>query len=255
LPELVVRLRWAFAASVATAVILPFIIGGWKVWVSLGLLLAAWIITTVFLNVWTRIRRTSGEAGILKRLGAQSRSYYGMELAHLGVAVFIIGITLVTGYDERKDVRMNVGDTATVGGYVFRLKDIRDVTGPNYQAARAEFEVSRNGSPVRTMFPEKRIYSASRQAMTEADIDTGVFRDLYVSLGEPVSGGAWSVSLFYKPFVDWIWGGAVLMALGGVLAVSDRRYRVEARERRRAAAIAKTGETETAPALARSAIE
>jgi cytochrome c-type biogenesis protein CcmF len=103
------------------------------------------------------------------------------------------------------------------------------------------------------MWPEKRKYAATEQAMTEADIATGLFRDLYVSLGEPVSGGAWSVSVFYKPFVDWIWGGAALMALGGMLAVSDRRYRVEARERRRAKAPA--DEAKTAPAMARSAVE
>jgi cytochrome c-type biogenesis protein CcmF len=107
------------------------------------------------------------------------------------------------------------------------------------------------------MFPEKRLYSASRQAMTEADIATGFSRDLYVSLGEPVSGGAWSVSIFYKPFVDWIWGGAVLMALGGALAVSDRRYRVEAIARRRAAEAKPQAEEAkaAAPALARGAIE
>jgi cytochrome c-type biogenesis protein CcmF len=253
LPELAVRLRWAFAASLATAVLLPFVLGEWKVTVSLGLLLAAWIITTVLLNVWGRIGGAAGDGSIIKKLGAQSRSYYGMELAHLGVAVFIIGVTLVTGYEERKDVRMNVGDTATVGGYVFRFKGEQDIAGPNYQAARAEVEVSRNGEALRRMFPEKRFYNASQQAMTEADIDTGVFRDLYVSLGEPVSGGAWSVSIFYKPFVDWIWGGAVLMALGGVLAVSDRRYRVEARERRRAAK--QLDEAPAATALARGAIK
>ncbi|HYO92101.1 MAG TPA: cytochrome c-type biogenesis CcmF C-terminal domain-containing protein, partial [Pyrinomonadaceae bacterium] len=253
LPELAVRLRWAFAVSVVTAVLLPFVLGEWKVMVSLGLLLAAWIITTALLNLWSRIRGTAGGGSILSKLGAQPRSYYGMELAHLGVAVFIIGVTLVTGYEERKDVRMNVGDTATVGGYVFRFKGERDVVGPNYQAVRAEIEVSRNGETLRTMFPEKRFYNASQQAMTEADIDTGVFRDLYVSLGEPVSGGAWSVSIFYKPFVDWIWGGAVLMALGGALAVSDRRYRVEARERRRAAK--QLEEATASPALARSAIK
>ena len=251
LPELVVRLRWALAVSVLTALLLPFVIGGWQFKVSLGLLLAIWIITTVLLNLW---KRTRGEGSIAKRLGAQSRSYYGMELAHLGVAVFIIGVTLVTGYEERKDVRMNVGDTASVGGYVFRLNGVEDVAGPNYVAARAEVEVSRNGDVLRAMYPEKRMYTASQQTMTEADIWTGVTRDLYVSLGEPVSGGAWSVSIFYKPFVDWIWGGAVLMALGGVLAVSDRRYRVAARERRRISA-SQTDEVKASPALARSAIE
>jgi cytochrome c-type biogenesis protein CcmF len=254
LPELAVRLRWALAVSVATAVLLPFVLGEWKVMVSLGLLLATWIITTVFLNLWRRIR---GEGSLAKRLGAQSRSYYGMELAHLGVAVFIIGVTLVTGYEERKDVRMNVGDTATVGGHVFRFNGVRQVMGPNYRAARGEIEVSKNGAALRTMYPEKRNYASSEQAMTEADIDTGLFRDLYVSLGEPVSGNAWSVSIFYKPFVDWIWGGAVLMALGGVLAVSDKRYRVEARERRRAAkeSAAQTDEAKTVPVLARATTE
>jgi cytochrome c-type biogenesis protein CcmF len=250
LPELAVRLRWAFAVSLTTAVFLPFIIGEWKVRVSLGLLLATWIVTTVLLNIWGRLR---GEGGIVKRLAAQSLSYYGMELAHLGVAVFIIGVTLVTGYEERQDVRMNVGDTATVGGYVFRFNGVENITGPNYQAKRAEIEVSRNGQVLRTMTPEKRRYTATQQAMTEADIATGFTRDLYVSLGESVSNGAWSVSIFYKPFVDWIWGGAALMALGGALAVSDRRYRVEARERRRAAT--QTDEAKAAPSLARASIE
>jgi cytochrome c-type biogenesis protein CcmF len=256
LPEIAVRLRWAFAISVVTAVLLPFVIGEWQWKVSLGLLLAAWIITTAALNLWRRLRGTPGEGSIGKRIAAQSRSYYGMELSHLGVAVFIIGVTLVTGYEERKDVRMNPGDTATVGGHVFRFNGVEQVAGPNYTAARAEVEVSRNGEALRTMYPEKRNYVSSGQAMTEADIATGLFRDLYVSLGEPVSNGAWSVSIFYKPFVDWIWGGAALMALGGLLAVSDKRYRVEARERRRrAAAEAAATEAPTAPALARATIE
>jgi cytochrome c-type biogenesis protein CcmF len=254
LPELAVRLRWAFVVSVATAVLLPFAIGEWKVMVSLGLLLAVWIITTVFVNLWRRLRGASHEGSMTKRLASQPRSYYGMELAHLGVAVFIIGVTLVTGYEERKDVRMNINDTATVGGYVFRFKGVQQVAGPNYNAARGEIEVSRNREALRTMHPEKRNYFSTGQAMTEADIATGLFRDLYVSLGEPVSGGAWSVSIFYKPFVDWIWGGAALMALGGVLAVSDRRYRVEARERRRAAR-AQADEAAVAPALARATTE
>ncbi|HYG82957.1 MAG TPA: cytochrome c-type biogenesis CcmF C-terminal domain-containing protein, partial [Pyrinomonadaceae bacterium] len=256
LPELAVRLRWAFLVSVVTAVLLPFAVGEWQVKVSFGLLLAAWIIATVFTNIWTRAR---GEGGFVKRLAAQSRSYYGMELAHLGVAVFIIGVTLVTGYEERKDVRMNVGDTTTVGGYVFRFDGVSQVAGPNYVAARGEVAVSKGGEALRTMYPEKRKYVSSEQTMTEADIATGLTRDLYVSLGEPVSGGAWSVSIFYKPFVDWIWGGAALMALGGMLAVSDRRYRVAVRERRRAAKSGKSEPEEakpaTAPALVRATTE
>ena len=247
LPELAVRLRWAFAASAITAIVLPFVLGQWKVLVSLGLLLALWIVTTSLLNVWERIRTTTGQLSVLQKLRQQSRSYYGMQLAHVGVAVFIVGITLVTQYATEKDVRMDVGDTVNVGGYDFRFNGATDVIGPNYRGARAEIVVSRDGAVVRTMNPEKRVYNVSENAMTETAIDTGLFRDLYLSLGEPVgTGGAWSVRVHYKPFVDWMWGGALLMAMGGGLAVSDRRYALAARKQREALAGVKT---ET-PALA-----
>ena len=248
LPELAVRLRWAFAASAITAIVLPFVIGQWKVLVSLGLLLALWIVTTVALNIWERVRTTSGQLNVFQKLWQQSRSYYGMQLAHVGVAVFIVGITLVTQYATEKDVRMDVGDTVNVGGYDFKFNGTSNIIGPNYQGARANIEVSRNGALVRSMFPEKRIYNVSENAMTETAIDTGLFRDLYLSLGEPVGdGGAWSVRVHHKPFVDWIWGGAVLMAIGGGLAVSDRRYALAARKQREALEAAKAS---PAPALA-----
>ena len=149
-----------------------------------------------------------------------------MLLAHLGVAVFIIGVTLVKGFETQRDVRMDIGDTVTAGSYVFTFRGATPRPGPNYQAWVASIDITRNGKPVRTLHPEKRIYNASGMAMTEASIDTGLTRDLYVSLGEPLEKGAWAVRVYYKPFVDWIWGGAVLMALGGLLAVSDRRYRL-----------------------------
>lgn len=155
-----------------------------------------------------------------------------MHLAHLGVAVFIVGVTLVSGYESEKDVRMQLGDAVTVGGYTFRLNDVREVTGPNYVAARAEIEVSQKGNVVEQMYPEKRSYTASGNSMTETAIDSGPMRDLYVSLGEPLGGGAWSVRVYYKPFVVWIWGGAALMALGGGLALSDRRYALAAKKLR-----------------------
>ncbi len=148
----------------------------------------------------------------------QSRSYYGMQLAHVGVAVFIVGVTLVTGYQAEQDVRMSTGDKVSVGGYDFRMNGVREVAGPNYRAVRAEIEVSRNGNLMRTMYPEKRSYLASGNAMTETAIDTGIFRDLYISLGEAVGSNAWSVRVHYKPFVNWIWGGALLMALGGAIS-------------------------------------
>jgi cytochrome c-type biogenesis protein CcmF len=122
---------------------------------------------------------------------------------------------------------MAPGERVAIGGYEFTFKGVSEVPGPNYLATRGEFEVRREGAPamLRTMHPEKRVYHASGQTMTEADIDTGITRDLYVSLGEPVGDGAWGVRVYHKPFVDWIWGGAFVMAMGGFLALSDRRYR------------------------------
>lgn len=236
LPELAVRLRWAFLASVVTALILPFVLGQWKALASLGLMLALWIVTSALLNIWERVKTTSGQLSVWRKLGMQTRSYYGMQLAHVGVAVFIVGVTIVTAYQLEQDVRMDVGDTVSAGGYSFRFNGITRIKGPNYEAAQAEIEVSRNGSVVNKLYPEKRSYTASGNAMTETAIDSGLFRDLYISLGEPVSGGAWSVRVYYKPFVSWIWGGAVLMAMGGGLALSDRRYALAARKQREALA-------------------
>jgi cytochrome c-type biogenesis protein CcmF len=171
---------------------------------------------------------TSPHPTLLGRIAAQPLHWWGMTAAHLGVAIFITGVTLVKGYETERDLRMVPGDKVAIGGYEFTFKGTRDAPGPNYAAAIGEFEVRREGSGalVRTMHPEKRLYHAQGQTMTEADIDTGFTRDLYVSLGEQVGdGNAWGVRVYHKPFVDWIWGGAFVMALGGILALSDRRYR------------------------------
>jgi cytochrome c-type biogenesis protein CcmF len=234
LPELVTRLRWAFLTSAAVALILPFALGSWQPLVSLGLLLALWIVTTSALNIWERVKITSGKLNVFQKLRMQSRSYYGMQVAHLGVAVFVVGITLVTGYQSEQDVRMDIGDTVNAGGFDVRLVSIKNVTGPNYIAAQAMMEVTKKGSPVGTMYPEKRKYNATGNVLTETAIDSGLFRDLYLSLGEPVANGAWSVRVYYKPFVGWIWGGALIMAIGGGLALSDRRYALAARKEREA---------------------
>ena len=232
LPDLVTRLRWAFVVSLVSAVTLPFLFGQWKWRVSVGLLLAIWIVATIVVNLWERVRVTSGQNTTFQKLRAQTRSYYGMQVAHLGVAVFIVGITLVTGYQIEKDVHMDPGDTVTAGGYEFRFDGVTKVAGPNYTAGRADITVSRDGTEIETMHPEKRNYTASGNVMTETAIDTGIFRHLYVSLGEPAGGKAWTVRVYYKPFVGWIWGGAILMAIGGGLAVSDRRYALAARKER-----------------------
>jgi cytochrome c-type biogenesis protein CcmF len=237
---------------VVTALILPFVLGQWKPLVALGLMLAIWIITTSLLNIWERVKTTSGQLSVFQKLRTQTRSYYGMHLAHAGVAVFILGVTIVTGYQSEQDVRMGIGDTVNAGGYTFRFNGISNAAGPNYRAARAEIEVSKDGKVVNTMHPEKRTYLSSESVMTETAIDTGLFRDLYISLGEPVSGGAWSVRVYYKPFVSWIWGGALLMAMGGGLALSDRRYSLAARKALEAKALSKP---EATPAIAQASVE
>jgi cytochrome c-type biogenesis protein CcmF len=139
---------------------------------------------------------------------------------------------VVKGYATERDVRMEVGDTVDAGGYIFRFDGVRSVQGPNYMAAEAHFTVTRDGKKVTELLPQKRHYNASGMPMTEAAINTGLFRDLYVSMGEPISGGAtaWAVRVYYKPFVIWIWGGCLLMALGGALAISDRRYRIHSKK-------------------------
>ena len=229
IPELAVRLRWAFALSFLMALVLPFVIGGWKWRVSLGLLLVFWIAVTVAQNFWSRLRPSDGSSFFTK-LRTTSRSYYGMQLAHLGVAVFIAGVTIVTNYQTEKDVKMNVGDTVNVGGYDFRLRNLAQLQGPNYQAVRADIEVTSNGAPVAMMHPEKRAFTTAQSVTSETAIDRSIFRDLYLALGDEVGNGAWTVRVYHKPLVDWIWGGALLMALGGAFAVSDRRYALAARK-------------------------
>jgi len=229
LPDLATRLRWAFAASLAAGLVLPFAMGRWSALAALGLLLAAWVAASGIVQLYEKIRNAANGTSAWARLRSAPRATYGMLLAHFGVAVFVVGVTLVKGYDSERDVRMEPGDIVELGGYTFRLDGVRDVQGPNYVAARAEIQVSKNGRAFTTLYPEKRIYTVQNMPMTEAAIDTGFTRDLYVSLGDAVSATAWVVKVQHKPFIDWIWGGCLLMALGGALAASDRRYRVAAK--------------------------
>jgi cytochrome c-type biogenesis protein CcmF len=180
--------------------------GKWTPLIALGLLLAFWIIAACAAALVHRVRATAG-AGLWAKLRANSASYYGMHLAHVGIAVVVIGITLVRGYETERDVRMQPGDAVT----------------------------ERDGRVVETLHPEKRTYFASGQTMTEAAIDSGFTRDLYVSLGEPVGkelNGAWAVRIYVKPFIDWIWAGCILMALGGAFAIGDKRYRLRTSRKR-----------------------
>ena len=222
--DLARRLRWAVGVSLASAVVAFFSLGKWTPMIGLGLVLAAWVGSTAVLNLVVRLREHPAPS-VWKRLAVQPGSYYGMLLAHFGVAVFIVGVTMVSGFQSETDVRMEVGDTASVAGFTFRLDDVTQVRGPNYNASRAVVTATRDGQTVSTLRPERRIYTVRDMPMTEVGINRGFTRDLYVALGDPVSATAWSVRLHHKPFVNLIWIGCLLMASGGLMAVLDRRYR------------------------------
>jgi cytochrome c-type biogenesis protein CcmF len=166
--------------------------------------------------------------------------------------VFVIGVTMVKGYETERDVRMAPGQTVSEGGYEFKFDKIADAPGPNYSSIEGTFTVRKSGDVAAILKPEKRRYFASGQTMTEAAINPGFTRDVYVALGEPVEGatdGAWGVRIYVKPFINWIWGGCLLMSLGGILALMDRRYRLKVRVRQPelSAPVAPSG---TAPAVA-----
>ncbi len=222
--DLARRVRWAVGVSLASAVLAFFASGSWTPLLGLGFLLSAWVGSTAILNLVMRLREHPAKT-LGAKLAAQPGSYYGMLLAHFGVAVFVFGVTMVGGFQTERDVRMAPGEHASLAGYDLELQDVRQVRGPNYMASRATLTVRRDGQLLRTLQPERRVYDVSRQAMTEVAIDRGLSRDLYVALGDPLDATAWSVRLHHKPFVNWIWIGCVLMALGGVLAVMDRKYR------------------------------
>ena len=233
LAELARLLRWAFVVAALVGALAPLLGGAWKPMVALSLLLAVWIVLTAGLNVVQRVQATRAGGSFGAALGLQPRSFFGMHLAHVGIAVFVVGVALVNGYQTEKDVKMAPGDTVSVGGYSFRFNGVNAQRGPNYQALVGDVALLRDGRVLRQLKPEKRNYFASSMPMTEAAIDSGLLRDVYVSLGEPIDrarpDGEWAVRVYHKPFVGWIWGGCLIMALGGLLAASDRRYRLPAR--------------------------
>jgi cytochrome c-type biogenesis protein CcmF len=220
------RLRWAVGFAVVLAVTLPLLLGRWTPLVAFGVLLGVWAIASSAFVLVEHLRERGVDSGFASRLASLPLAKWGMLFAHVGIGVFILGVTMVKGYESMNEVRMRPGEKATAGGYDFQMMDIGEVRGPNYVAVRATVNVTRNGTPVTVMYPEKRMYLVQKMPMTEAAIDTGVFRDLYVSLGEPVGDSYWIVRVQHKPLIVWIWGGCLLMAFGGLLAASDRRYRI-----------------------------
>ncbi len=233
IPEILRTLRWAFAASVVVAIAIPLAYGEWTTLTALGLLLAAWVTLASVVNFVGRVQHTRAGRSFLSAALSQPRSFVGMNVAHIGIAVFVVGVTMVNSFEEEKDVKMAPGETVTVAGYTFTFNGVKAVQGANYLASQGDFDLAVNSKFQRKMNPEKRTYQSSSMPMTEAAIDAGLVRDVYVSLGEPIDRNKpeaeWAVRVYYKPFVDWIWGGCALMAFGGLLAALDRRYRVKSR--------------------------
>ncbi len=219
------RFRFAAPFAVVAALATGWAAGRIHIATTFGLVLAWWIVAAVVLDLAERLSPKIGGGSIAGRARALPRAMVGMMVAHLGVAVLTFGVVMVKTYETERDVKMGPDAATEIGGYTFRMTDLRDIQGPNYAAAQGVIEVTQAGRPVAILYPEKRVYRVQTNPMTEAAVDSNPLRDLYVSMGERLAGGEWVVRIQHKPFIAWIWGGCLVMMAGGVLAASDRRYR------------------------------
>jgi len=229
-PELFNRIKWLAVGSIilALASAAPLFTPRWSWLTGLGTGLVAWITLTT-LKAYIEHKNKRKTLSFWQDFTGRSRSFYGMLIAHLGMAMLILGVTYVSIYDMEKDVSIRPGESYSLNDYSFRFEDIRELTGPNYTSYMAEFELYKSNTLIGTLSPEKRVYNIQTMPMTEASVNTGLMRDVYVSLGEPLGDSAWAVRLYYKPMVRWIWLGSIFMAIGGLLSVTDRRYRQKVR--------------------------
>ena len=229
LGELVQNLKWPLALSVLIGLALPLMASGYHWQAGLGLVLATWVLLSSLTGLWLQIRKKAGKIQALTRVSA---GYYGMLTAHIGVAIFVVGISMSSIYSIERDLKMAPGDKYEFGEFVAEFHGVSTAMGPNYQASRGNISIKKADKVVATLRPEKRLYLVRQMPMTEAAIDPGLTRDLYVALGEPLDDqGAWSVRIYYKPFIRWIWLGPLIMALGGLLATLDRRFRAVRQKR------------------------
>ncbi len=225
------KLKWPTIGTLITALLLSFTLPEW-VWTAyVGLAMSIWIAATIVLALYDRFKNRP----FVATLRNTPAGYYGMILGHLGIAVFIVGITLTSLYTQEKDLRMAPGDSYTVAGYRFQFNGVEERPVENYMSTKGSFTVTSESNKFYVeLQPEKRIYRVQQSPMTEAAIDAGLTRDLFIALGEPLDNkGAWAVRIYYKPFIRWIWLGAIVMALGGLFAASDRRYRQWSRAARK----------------------
>ncbi|ODV10812.1 MAG: c-type cytochrome biogenesis protein CcmF [Rubrivivax sp. SCN 70-15] len=225
------RLRWAALGAVLAALAVGWLAGRISLLATGGLVMAFWIVASVLVDLKQRLLPPGGTlAQVGHRLRQMPPAMVGMIVAHLGVAAFAFGVSMVKTYSTERDVKMGPGDHTEMGGYSFRMLGVREVQGPNYVAAQGEIEITRDGRKIGMLHPEKRIYQVQQNPMTEAAVNSNPLRDLYISMGERLPDGSWIVRVQYKPFIVWIWGGCLIMMVGGVLAMSDRRYRVRQRQ-------------------------
>ncbi|QGX98090.1 heme lyase CcmF/NrfE family subunit [Roseovarius faecimaris] len=219
------QLMPVFVLSVAIGVLVWAMQSGRSALGPVGMFLAAWLISGAAMDLWSRTGRGNGRIGRLARL---PRADWGKAVAHAGLGVTMAGVAGMLAW-QTEDIRVvQVGESYELSGFTFVLKDVHDVQGPNYESTLADVEVSKNGRFVALLHPEKRFYPVAKMPTTEAAINNGVMRDIYAVIGDPQTNGGWAVRTYYKPLANWIWGGAILMALGGCLSLSDRRYRVAA---------------------------
>ncbi len=205
------------AVAVVAGIAVPWIAYGTPgVLTVFGMVAGFWVVASALIDPISRLR-----AG-----HSLSASILGMSIAHIGLGLFVIGVTGVQSYKIERDLALKPGESTTVAGYDFRFGDTRDFKGPNFDAVEAEVTITRDGEPVTVLHPQKRIYRVQTNPMTEAGIDVGWNRDLFAALGEPLGESAWSFRLQFKPLIRFIWGGAFIMAFGGLIAATDRRYRV-----------------------------
>jgi cytochrome c-type biogenesis protein CcmF len=208
--------------SIVLGLAFPFIYGGeFNLLASFGIMLALWVSLVVIKDLRNQARNKQGGYSFNK----VTLSQWGMTIAHMGIAITIVGVTLVSMYEKEISVKMFINDKVNVSGYDVTFKGIKAVKGPNYNAEQGQIEIHQDGDFVALLKPERRTYLVQTMGMTEAGIDPGLFRDVYVALGDPLKDGAWAIRVHYKPFVRWIWLGAIFMGLGGLFAMLDKRYR------------------------------
>jgi cytochrome c-type biogenesis protein CcmF len=222
--ELRKQLTMISIGSLVFGLAFPLIYAGeFNLKVAMGITLACWVALVVNKDLLNQLKLTKGKLNL---------SHWGMAAAHTGIAITIVGVTLVSSYENEINVKMALNDKVEISGYQIEFNGIKAVEGANYSAEQGQMKLYKDGKYLALLQPERRAYRVQSMGMTEAAIDPGLFRDIYIALGDPLGNGAWSVRVHYKPFVRWIWLGAFFMAFGGLLSMMDKRYRNKSRQRK-----------------------